>query len=105
MRDATALILLVDDEAKSRETVRYFLQNQGHRTLEASGGEEALDLIRKDLPDLVLLDIEMEGINGFEVVKRLKDDNRTRPIPVIMITGLADRASRLRALENGAEDY
>ena len=105
MRDANAVILLVEDDAKSRELVRSFLQNQGYRTLEASSGEEALDLTRKDLPDLILLDIEMEGISGFEVVKRLKDDSMTRPIPVIMITGLADRESRLRALENGAEDY
>ena len=105
MRDANAVILLVEDDIKSRELVRYFLQNQGYRTLEASSGEEALDLTRKDLPDLILLDIEMEGISGFEVVKRLKDDSMTRPIPVIMITGLADRESRLRALENGAEDY
>jgi cyclic di-GMP phosphodiesterase len=105
MRDASGVILLVDDDAKSREIVRYFLQNQGHRTLEASSGEEALDLTRKNLPDLILLDVEMAGISGFEVVKRLKDDSKTRHIPVLMITGLADRKSRLRSLENGAEDY
>ena len=105
MRNANAVILLVEDDAESRELVRYFLQNRGYRTLEASSGDEALDLTRKNLPDLILLDVEMAGISGFEVVKRLKDDSKTRHIPVIMITGLADRESRLRALENGAEDY
>ena len=95
----------MDDDANIREIVRSILQTQGCRTLEAGSGEEALGLIRKDLMDLVLLDAEMEGISGFEVVKRLKDDSKTRPIPVIMITGLADRESRLLALENGAEDY
>jgi len=105
VKGSNALILLVDDDAQIRATVRSVLQAQGHRTLEAGSGEEALDLIRKDPPDLVLLDVEMEGIKGFDVVKLLKDDRKSQQIPVIMITGLADRESRLRALENGAEDY
>ena len=105
MKGSSALILLVDDDAGIRAIVRSMLQAQGHRTLEAASGEEALDLVRKDLPDLVLLDVEMEGISGFEVVKLLKGDAKSRHVPVIMITGLADRESRLRALEDGAEDY
>jgi putative two-component system response regulator len=105
VRGSNALILLVDDDAKIRAIVRSILQAQGHRILDAGSGEEAIDLIRKDLPDLVLLDVEMEGISGFEVVKLLKDDKESQQIPVIMITGFADRESRLRALENGAEDY
>ena len=105
MRDGKASVLTVDDDKKSREIIQVLLQNQGYETLEAESGEAALDLIRVELPDLILLDVEMGGISGFEVVKQLKQDSQTRSIPVIMVTGLGDRESRLRALENGAEDY
>jgi putative two-component system response regulator len=105
MRDGKARVLTVDDDTTSREIVHAILQNQGYEALEAESGEAALDLIQVELPDLVLLDVEMGGISGFEIVKRLKQDSRTRSIPVIMVTGLGDRESRLRGLENGAEDY
>ena len=78
MKDAGAIILLVDDDATSRRTVRYFLENQGHRTLEAGSGEEALDLIRKDLPDLVLLDVEMEGISGLSIRRTSQSSRSSR---------------------------
>jgi putative two-component system response regulator len=98
-------ILVVDDDAASRQLVVSLLSNHGYGTLEAENGEAALDVTRRDHPDLVLLDVEMAGMSGFDVVRRLKEDRRTQAIPVIMVTGLGDRTSRLRALENGAEDF
>ncbi len=105
MRDGRARILAVDDDEAIRGTVRTLLEGLGHDTMVAESGEAALEILGRELPDLILLDVEMTGISGFEVVKRLKLDPRTRSVPVIMVTGLADRESRLNALRNGAEDY
>ncbi len=105
MKDGKAMVLIVDDDTTSRQIARVLLQTQGYDTLEAESGEAALELTRVALPDLVILDVEMQGINGFDVVNHLKTEDRTRSIPVIMVTGLGDRASRMRALEAGAEDY
>ena len=105
MKDRRARVLVVDDDEKSREIMHLLLRDQGYETLEAESGEAALDLIRSELPDIVLLDVEMRGINGFEIARQLKKDSRTQSIPVIMVTGLGDRESRLHGLENGAEDY
>jgi putative two-component system response regulator len=105
MANGKKLVLVVDDNAGIRATLRMLLGSQGYATAEAESGEAALRLVRASPPDLVLLDVEMEGVSGFEVVARLKADPVTTAIPVIMVTGLTDRASRLRALENGAEDF
>ncbi|HUI70734.1 MAG TPA: HD domain-containing phosphohydrolase [Spirochaetia bacterium] len=105
MKNGKARILVVDDDEKTREIMRLLLQEKGHETIEAESGESALESMKAELPDLILLDVEMPGISGFEVVKRLKADNRTSTIPVIMVTGLGDQRSRLQALANGAEDY
>jgi len=105
MENGKARILVVDDDEKTREIMHLLLQEKGHETIEAESGENALEAMKTELPDLILLDVEMSGISGFEVVKRLKADSRTRAIPVIMVTGLGDQKSRLEALANGAEDY
>jgi len=105
LKNGRARVLAVDDDPSIRRTVRALLQGLGHDAMVAGSGEAALDLVGRETPDLILLDVEMDGMSGFDVVKRLKMDPRTRSIPVIMVTGLADRDSRLRALENGAEDY
>jgi putative two-component system response regulator len=103
--DGKQVVLIVDDDEKSREIIRLLLQQEGYVTLEVGDGKAAMDLIRTQPPDLVLLDITMPGISGFEVVKQIKQDDAIKAIPVIMVTGLGDRESRLRALKNGAEDY
>ena len=105
MKNGKARILVIDDDEKTREIMHLLLQEKGHETIEAESGESALESMKAELPDLILLDVEMPGISGFEVVKRLKADSRTRTIPVIMVTGLGDQRSRLEALANGAEDY
>jgi len=98
-------ILIVDDDEKSREIVSLLLQTEGYETREAPNGIIALESIRRESPDLVILDIEMPAMGGFETVKRIKQDDAVKAIPVIMITGHGDRESRLKALENGAEDF
>jgi putative two-component system response regulator len=105
MKNGKPRILVIDDDEKTREIMRLLLQQKGHEAIEAVSGENALELMKAELPDLILLDVEMPGISGFEVAKRLKSDSRTRTIPVIMVTGLGDQRSRLQALANGAEDY
>ena len=105
MKWGRAQILAVDDDEAIRRTLRRLLQSLGHDAVAVDSGEAAFAWLDREIPDLILLDVEMEGMSGFDVVKRLKLDPRTRSIPVIMVTGLSDRESRLRALQNGAEDY
>jgi putative two-component system response regulator len=101
----TPQILVVDDEKTNRDWVVRLLENKGYRMTTASNGKAALDAVAADPPDLVLLDLRMPGLDGFEVAKRLKAEARTRAIPIIMITGADDRESRLRALQCGAEEF
>jgi cyclic di-GMP phosphodiesterase len=96
-----ARILTVDNDEKSREIIQLLAQNQGYETLEAASGETALDLIRSELPDLILLDVKMEGISSFEIVKQLKQNNQTRPIPVIMVTALEIESPACGLLRTG----
>ncbi len=92
MKNRNARILVIDDDEKTREIMRLILEKKGYETVEAESGESALEAMKAELPDLILLDVEMPGISGFEVVKRLKADSRTRTIPVIMVTGLGDQS-------------
>ena len=100
-----ATILIADDDSETRYILERLLQQKGYATRTVADGEAALQSVAEELPDLILLDGNMPGMDGFEVVKKLKSAARTRTIPTIMVTGLGDRESRLRALENGAEDY
>ena len=100
-----ATILIADDDSETRYILEHMLQQRGYATRAVGNGEEALQSVAAELPDLILLDGNMPGMDGFEVVKKLKSEARTRAIPTIMVTGLADRDSRLRALEDGAEDF
>jgi putative two-component system response regulator len=98
-------ILIADDDGETRNILELLLRQRGYSTRAVDSGEAALQSVSEELPDLILLDGNMPGMDGFEVVKRLKSEARTRIIPTIMVTGLGDRESRLRALENGAEDF
>ena len=99
------LIVDVDDDRVTQTLLDANLRREGYDTMIASSGEEALRLIERQLPDLILLDAMMAGLNGFDVILRIKNDARTRGIPIIMLTVLNDQASRLQALENGAEEF
>ncbi len=98
-------ILVVDDNASNRDLLSRRLQRQGHTVLEAEDGTSALAVVEKETLDLVLLDLMMPGISGYEVLARLKRDPRLRDIPVIMISALSELDSIVRCIEAGADDY
>jgi putative two-component system response regulator len=98
-------ILVVDDEAGVRDIMGAILSSHGFRFESAGDGREGLEKAREILPDLILLDIAMPRLDGLEACRRLKADPLTRGIPVVMFTSLADRESRIRALEAGANDF
>src|SRR5215204_2061804 len=99
-----ATILIVDDEPLGRETMGALLQPRGYQLRFAASGAEGLIQAAAHAPDLILLDVMMPGMDGFEACRRLRADPRLREAPVIMLTALEDRASRLRAIEAGADD-
>ena len=98
-------ILIVDDNRLNRLKLQHSLEQQGHRTALAENGQQALDLIHTEDFDLVLLDIVMPVMNGYEVLDRLKGDPATRDLPVIVISALDEMDSVLRCIAAGAEDY
>jgi len=98
-------ILVVDDMKANRDLLSRRLSRDGHTVGMADGGQSALELLGKSEFDLVLLDLMMPDINGFEVLRRLKDDPAVRHIPVIMISALDEIDSIVRCIEAGAEDY
>jgi len=98
-------ILVVEDEEDILELITYNLTREGYRVTGAGSGEEALDMISQDPPDLILLDIMLPGKDGLEVCRKLKSDSRTARIPVIMVTAKGEEADVVVGLELGAEDY
>lgn len=101
----TATVLLVDDEISNIKLLEVLLHAEGYATLSAERGADALRLAAVSKPDIILLDIMMPGMDGFEVARQLKANPDTRNMPLIMVTALDDRASRLMALEMGAEEF
>jgi len=98
-------ILIVDDDPLNRRLLTKHLENDGHRTTQFDNGFAALAAIENDQPDLILLDIEMPGLDGIEVLERLKADPGSDHVPVIMISGVDDTDSIVRCIEAGAEDF
>jgi putative two-component system response regulator len=98
-------ILVVDDERQNVEVLRRLMTRLGYEVLTAADGESALESVVRDRPDLILLDVNMPGIDGFEVCRRLKADTATRLIPVVLITTLTESEDRVRGIEAGADDF
>jgi DNA-binding response OmpR family regulator len=96
-------VLLVDDEEEIRTLLGSFLESQGYQVVVASDGNEALDLVETEDPQVIILDLKLPGLNGIEVCKRLKEQEKTRSIPVIIITGFGD--NKLLSLDVGADDF
>ena len=105
LEDQTGHVLAVDDEETNRELLRDLLEAQGHRVTEAEDGEQALKKAKESPPDVILLDVMMPGLDGFEVCRRLKADPATAPIPVLLVTALKERSDRLTGIEAGANDF
>lgn len=98
-------ILIVDDELVSRYTVEVLLTQEGYNLVFAENGEDALEKAAQSIPDLMLLDVMMPGMDGFEVCRHLRANPRLAELPIVMVTALDDRDSRLRGLEAGADDF
>ena len=100
-----AHILVVDDLTANRELLQALLTDEGYRVTVAADGEEALASIARERPDLILLDILMPKVDGYEVCRRLKADPDTRLVPVVLVTGLTEVDCRIRGLQVGADDF
>jgi len=98
-------IIIVEDETDIREVIEYNLKREGYETLVASNGEEALRIIARHSPDLVILDLMLPGLDGIEVCRKLKEDPLTRAIPVIMVTAKGEESDVVLGLGMGADDY
>ena len=98
-------ILIADDEPDIRDYLSVTLQDLGYRTLTARDGLEALAMVAAEAPDLVLLDWRMPGLDGLEVCRRLKENEDTRLIPVVIVTAIDGLESRIRGIEAGADDF
>ncbi|NLK42104.1 MAG: response regulator [Planctomycetes bacterium] len=99
------VILVVDDNPHNLELVLAYLEDLDCRTIAAQGGMEALEIVQNDPPDLVLLDVMMPKISGFEVCRRLKNNPQTSDIPIIMVTALNEIGDIERAIECGTDDF
>jgi DNA-binding response OmpR family regulator len=98
-------VLIVDDTKSSLQLLTDILSNAGYKVRPASSGELALRSVKVKLPDIILLDIKMPGMDGFDVCRRLKSNNETNSIPIIFISALEDAQSKIRGFEIGAVDY
>lgn len=105
METRTPRILLVDDEPRNIRLLEGILFRQPYKLLTAQDGEEALNIVEAEIPDLVLLDVMMPKMDGIEVCQRIKSNPQTRTIPVVMVTALNSVQDRVQALEVGADDF
>jgi two-component system phosphate regulon response regulator PhoB len=98
-------ILVIEDEEDIAELIRYNLEREGYRVVHAESGERGLEMVRRQRPDLVLLDLMLPGIDGLEVCKRVRADVAGAQTPIIMVTARGEEADVVTGLELGAEDY
>jgi len=103
--DTKTKILIVDDTIDTVELLRKRLRSEGYETAEAYDGEECLSQVDAVNPDLIILDVMMPKLNGYEVCKRLKSDENTKYIPVLMLTAKSEVSDKIRGLDIGADDY
>lgn len=101
----SATILVVEDEPSIQELIAASLQHSGHRVLRADTAEEASRRVSETLPDLVLLDWMLPGMSGVQYARRLRADERTRDLPIIMLTARSEEHDKVAGLEAGADDY
>jgi CheY-like chemotaxis protein len=105
MKHSSATILVIDDEEQNRKLLDVFIKADGHVGIFATNGESGIDLAVRHKPDLILLDLMMPGMDGFEVARRLKSNPEAKDIPIIAVTALGDIASHKRMLMTGVEEF
>ncbi len=98
-------ILVIDDSATDQQYLRELLTGRGFQVISASGGEEGLAKAKSEKPDLVLMDVVMPGLNGFQATRQLSQDEATRHIPVIICTTKHQETDRIWGMKQGARDY
>ncbi len=103
--ERTPVILVVDDNQQNLELLQAYLEDMDCVTIPANDGPEAMEIIAGDPPDLILLDVMMPKMSGFEVCKRLKNDPKTTDIPVIMVTALSEFGDIERGIDSGTDDF
>ncbi len=103
--EKTHMVLIVEDRPSLAQMIRFLFLSQGMQVEGAFNGEEALEKVSRQAPDLILLDLMMPGMDGFETLRRLKADASTARIPVIILTARKEEEDRRRALTLGAVEY
>ncbi|MGD9109858.1 MAG: response regulator [Phycisphaerales bacterium] len=103
--DKIPTVLVVDDNQQNLELLQAYLEDMNCTTVPAADGPEALEIIANEPPDLILLDVMMPKMSGFEVCKRIKNDPDTTNIPVIMVTALNELADIERGIDSGTDDF
>jgi CheY-like chemotaxis protein len=103
--EKTQVVLVVDDNLQNLELLQVYLEDIDCRTVAAHNGLEALQIIKHDPPDLILLDVMMPKMSGFEVCKRIKNDPKTDDIPIIMVTALNEFRDIERGIDSGTDDF
>jgi len=98
-------ILIVEDDADIVEMIGYNLKKEGYRTVSVLNGEDSIPLIKRERPDLIILDLLLPGIDGLEVCRNLKEKEMTAQIPIIMLTAKSQETDKIVGLELGADDY
>lgn len=98
-------IAIVEDESNIVELIKYNLDREGYKTISANNGRKGLEMIKQELPDLVILDLMLPELDGLSVCKQLRSDPQTKSIPIIILTAKSEEADRVLGLEMGADDY
>ncbi|NMP80776.1 response regulator [Pseudoalteromonas arctica] len=104
MKDSP-LILVVDDNLQNIELMQAYLEPKGYNTVTATGGQQALDILAQQPVDLILLDIMMPGMNGFEVTRRVREDALLKLLPIVLITALRETKERVKGIDAGCDDF
>ena len=104
-QERTPLVLVVDDNQQNLELLLAYLEDMSCETVPAQDGPEALEIVAENPPDLILLDVMMPKMSGFEVCKRIKNDPKTTDIPIIMVTALNEFGDIERGIDSGTDDF
>lgn len=105
LKQRSPRILVIDDKLETLLLLRELLSSRGYDVISSTEPYEAIELVHSEKPDLVLMDVIMPGISGYDLCRELKNDPQTRLVPIVMITGLSDRDDRVRGIEAGADDF